>query len=127
MVSSSLVMICAQRLCRRICRHCRTPADIPEQVLRDLRLTVKPGTVFYEGKGCEACRQTGYLGRVGITEVLSVDDRIREMLILGESSAAIKEYAQTEQQMVTLRDDILKKFEQGETTLEEVWRITSGE
>ncbi|HSV43345.1 MAG TPA: ATPase, T2SS/T4P/T4SS family [Candidatus Bathyarchaeia archaeon] len=125
LVASSLVMVVAQRLCRRICPHCREQIDIPRQALERLGNAVKPGMKFFHGKGCEACRSTGYRGRVGITEVLQIDEAVRDMLIRGETSDAIKEYARKKQGMLTLWEDIIRKFIAGETTLEEVYRVTS--
>ncbi|MEW5895472.1 MAG: ATPase, T2SS/T4P/T4SS family [Candidatus Omnitrophota bacterium] len=125
LVASSLVMIVAQRLCRRICQHCKEEVNIPKEVLKQFGGLIKPGIKFYHGKGCEACRQTGYRGRLGVTEILEVDDKVRELLLKGESSDAIKEYARREQGMLTLWEDIVEKFIAGETTLEEVYRVTS--
>ncbi len=127
LVASSLVLVCAQRLCRRICPRCKIKVEIPDQLLKRFHSRVKPGTVFYKGKGCDYCRQTGYFGRLGVTEVLELDDIIREMIILGKSPDAIKEYAQKKNTMVLLWDDCFQKFINGETTLEEVFRITSSE
>ncbi len=73
------------------------------------------------------CRQTGYHGREGITEVLQVDDTIREMLIRGKSSDEIKSYAQQKQKMATLWEDAMQKAIRGETTLSEVLRVTASE
>ena len=127
LVASSVVVICAQRLCRKICPSCKAPVDIPKNVLDRLEHKFKPGTTFYAGKGCDRCRQTGYYGRLAVTEILPVDDTVREMLILGKSSDQIKEYARKENGMVVLWEDMLGKFERGETTLEEVFRIASSE
>jgi type II secretory ATPase GspE/PulE/Tfp pilus assembly ATPase PilB-like protein len=125
LVASSLVMIVAQRLCRKICTHCKEEITIPKEVLDKLNTPIPKGTKFFHGRGCEACRQTGYRGRLGVTEILDVDDMVRDMLLRGESSDAIKEYARKEQGMLTLWDDIGQKFILGETTLEEVYRVTS--
>ncbi len=127
LVASSLVVVCAQRLCRKVCVHCKKPVEIPHRILEDLGVQIPAGTVFYRGEGCEHCRYTGYLGRIGITEVLNVDDSIREMIINGLSSDEIKEYARKHNHMVILREDIIKKFIEGETTLEEVFRITTSD
>jgi type IV pilus assembly protein PilB len=125
LVASSLVMVTAQRLCRRICINCKEKVKIPDEVFEGLGFSPKQTTVFYHGKGCEACRQTGYRGRMGVTEILDLDDPVREMLIKGASSDGIKKYAIKHQGMITLRDDMLAKFSAGETTLEEVLRVTT--
>jgi type IV pilus assembly protein PilB len=127
LVSSSLLLVCAQRLCRRICPYCKVPTTIPEKALKKIQHKLKPDAVFYEGKGCDRCRNTGYLGRLGITEVLQIDDHVRELLLKGESSAVIARYAQEKQGMKLLFDDCLDKMSQGETTLAEVFRISSSE
>ena len=125
LVASSIVLVCAQRLCRKICSHCKTKIDAPAWITKALKDKIPPGTVFYEGKGCDYCRKTGYYGRLGITEVFHVDDAVREMLILGKSSDEIKKYAREKKGMLLLWDDIIDKFVKGETTIQEVLRITS--
>jgi len=125
LVASSLVMIAAQRLCRRICPHCREGVAIPAEVLGRIDYPIPDGTRFFHGKGCEVCRGTGYRGRLGVTEILEVDDKVRDLLLRGETADKIKEYARTQQGMVTLWEDMMEKFITGETTLEEVFRVTS--
>jgi type IV pilus assembly protein PilB len=127
LVASSLVLVCAQRLCRRICPHCKKPIEVPPEALKRIGNRIKPGTVFYEGKGCDHCRHTGYLGRLGVTEILQIDDRVRDLLITGKSADDISEYAQKHQGMRLLFDDVIDKMSQGETSLAEVFRITSDE
>lgn len=125
LVASSLIMSCAQRLCRKICMNCKEEEKISDQVFKDMGYKPASGAKFYHGKGCKACRQTGYRGRMGVTEVLEVDDTVREMLIKEASSDDIKNYAIKDQGMLTLRDDIMQKFSSGQTTIEEVLRVTS--
>ncbi len=125
LVASSLILVCAQRLCRRICPHCKTAIEVPDKVLKKIQHKIKPGTIFYEGRGCERCRNTGYIGRMGITEVLQIDDYVRELLLKGESSETISRYAQEKQGMKLIFEDCLDKMCQGETTLTEVFRISS--
>ncbi len=127
LVASSLLLVCAQRLCRRICPFCKHPVDIPLQAFKKIQHKIKPGTVFYEGKGCQHCRNTGYSGRLGITEILVIDDEVRDLLIRGKSSDEISSYAQEKQGMQLLFDDCIGKMCEGETTLEEVYRISSFE
>ena len=125
LVASSLLVVCAQRLCRRICPHCKTPIDVPDRVIKKIQHKIKSGTIFYEGKGCDRCRNTGYMGRMGVTEVLQIDDHVRNLLLKGESSEVISRYAQEKQGMKLIFDDTLDKMSQGETTLTEVFRISS--
>ena len=127
LVASSLVMVCAQRLCRKICPQCKEPEKILDQAFKDIGYKPKAGTVFYHGKGCDHCRKTGYRGRMGILEILMINDAIREMIIRGVSSYEIKEHAVKENHMTTLWDDAIRKFTLGMTTLEEVLRVTSAE
>jgi len=127
LVSSSLIMACAQRLCRKICPACKEPYDVPKKLLDKIGLKPQKGTVFYHGKGCKTCLNTGYKGRMGLLEVLMIDDQIREMIVKGGTSDAIKDYAVKNKGMLTLWDDAIKKFTLGLTTLEEVLRVTSEE
>lgn len=127
LVASSLLLVCAQRLCRRICPTCKAPVEISDKAFKKIQHKIKPGIIFYEGKGCDRCRNTGYLGRMGITEVLLIDDPVRELLLRGESAQEISRYAQEKQGMKLLFDDCLDKMSSGETTLAEVYRISSSE
>jgi len=127
LVASSLVVVCAQRLCRKNCQYCKKPVEIGETILKKIQHKIKPGTVFYEGKGCEACRFTGYSGRIGITEILEVDDRVREMLLAGKSSDDIKKYAVENKGMKLLFDDIIDRLCEGQTTVTEVFRVAADE
>jgi type II secretory ATPase GspE/PulE/Tfp pilus assembly ATPase PilB-like protein len=127
LVASSLIMVCAQRLCRKICPHCKEEVEIPADALRRLGDKLDPKTKFYEGRGCDRCRNSGYLGRFGVTEVLVMDDTIREMLLQGKSSDDIKAYAQKAQAMAMLWDDAIERLAQGQTTIEEVLRVATNE
>lgn len=127
LVSSSLVLVSAQRLCRKICTHCKEPADISGEMLDQLSGEIGHGAVFYQGKGCEFCSHTGYSGRIGITEIMEMDDIIRDMLLKGKSSDEIKQYAIEKKGMNTLREDAVAKGIEGITTVEEIFRVTSTE
>ena len=125
LVASSLVLVCAQRLCRRICDSCKRPVEIKPDILKKIQHRLKAGIVLHEGRGCENCRGTGYKGRVGVTEVLQIDDHIRDMLLKGNTSMEITRYAQKNQGMKLLFDDVVDKMIAGETTLTEVFRVAS--
>ncbi len=125
LVASSLILICAQRLCRRICDSCKRPMDMKPEILKKIQHRLKAGIVLYEGKGCERCRGTGYKGRVGVTEVLQIDDTIRDMILKRKTSIEINRYAQKNQGMKLLFDDVVDKMCAGETTLTEVFRVAS--
>ncbi len=127
LVASSLVLVCAQRLCRKICPHCKEEVEVPQEALRKLDGRLDAKTKLYAGRGCERCRQSGYLGRFGLTEILVMDDTIREMLIQAKSSDDIKEYARKSQGMKMLWDDAMERLAQGQTTIEEVLRVAANE
>ena len=126
LVASSLVMLCAQRLCRKICSKCRKPVDLPRNYLEKIGFKDQKIT-FYQAEGCKYCNNTGFFGRVAILEALMIDDTIREMIIKKESIDAIKQYAIEKCGMVTLRDDAFLKVKQELATLEEALRITTEE
>jgi len=127
LVASSIILVTAQRLCRKICENCKEEVDIEKTIKDQINYPFKPNMVFHHGKGCDTCHQTGYFGRLSISEVMDVDDKIREML-LGDSSAdQIKKYAIEENQMDTLWEDAMAKCLSGLTTLEEVLRVTTAE
>src|SRR2546430_2127893 len=121
LVATSVHLICAQRLVRRICRECIETVDVPYQTLLDEGYgseeakTVK----IQKGKGCGTCNKTGYKGRTGLYEVMEVDDEIRELVLVGASALELKKKA-IERGMITLRRSGLIKVAQGWTTLEEV-------
>ena len=127
LVASSLVLISAQRLCRRICPECKEEVKDITKYIGSMKLDVPAGTQFFHGTGCPTCRDTGYKGRLGVTEVLEIDDDVRTLLLQGKSSDAIKEYAIKEQGMSSLFQDALSKAMLGQTTLEEVLRVTTNE
>lgn len=126
LVASSIVMVGAQRLMRKICNRCKEKIDIPDTVLK--RVGIEPANLkekkFYEGKGCHHCNNSGYFGRMAILEVMLLDERIKELIINRASSDEIKEYA-IEKGMRTLRDEALSNFLEGITTLDEALRVTT--
>ena len=125
LVASSIVLVTAQRLCRKICLKCKKEEEVPKKVLDQIQSKIKAGTKFCVGKGCAHCHETGYQGRIAVSEMLDVDDEVRNLLLSGKTSDDIKEYARKEQQMATLWDDAMRKCMEGTTSLEEVLRITS--
>jgi len=126
LVASSLILICAQRLCRKICPHCKEPVKtFPKDVLKDLGLESDEKLQFYYGKGCEECSQTGYKGRTALLEALKVDQYIKSMVIKETPLEQIKELAIKEGRLITLRNDGLNKALAGETSIEEIYRVTA--
>jgi type IV pilus assembly protein PilB len=123
LVASSIIGIAAQRLVRVICPKCKETFEPGEEVLQGLGLKDKKEIKLYRSKGCQACRNTGYKGRLGIFELFILDDEVKEMVMAKASSGEIKKKA-VERGMKTLRDDGLEKVLEGKTTLEEVLRVT---
>jgi type II secretory ATPase GspE/PulE/Tfp pilus assembly ATPase PilB-like protein len=126
LISSSVIAVMAQRLLRIICPQCKRPYKPEDEIISLWSENEKisaPETQFYKGIGCENCLETGYLGRTGIFELLVIDNDIKELIDKRRGSHIIKE-ATVERGMSTLREDGLRKALAGETTLEEVCRVT---
>jgi type IV pilus assembly protein PilB len=125
LVATSVHLICAQRLVRRICKDCIEPFEVPPQTLIDAGFTPEEAKTvkIQKGKGCGVCNNTGYKGRCGLYEVMEVDDEIRELVLVGASALELKKKA-IERGMITLRRSGLIKVAAGMTTLEEVARET---
>jgi len=121
LLASSVLGIMAQRLVRRICRTCRAPVTTPTA----LRSMFRDGEdqVFYRGAGCHDCRGTGFRGRLGIFELLRITDEIRELVLERASDARVLDAARRGG-MITLREECLAVVQAGDTTLEEVLRVT---
>jgi type IV pilus assembly protein PilB len=124
LISSSVIMACAQRLVRRICTNCREEFVPEPEIFERLSMTAPEGAVFYHGSGCDRCKGRGYLGRAAIIEALPVSEAIRRLIIKRASSAVVKNQAISEG-MKTLRMVGIDKALEGVTTLEEVWRVTA--
>jgi len=125
LVASSLNLVCAQRLVRRVCANCKVEDPVPPQALEQMGFTpedaktVKP----FKGSGCDKCNKTGYKGRVGLYEVMEITDELRELVLVGASALELRRKA-IEEGMITLRGSGLKKIKDGVTSLEEVLRET---
>jgi type IV pilus assembly protein PilB len=125
LVATSVNLICAQRLVRRICSNCKEELEVPEQALIDAGYSPEEvkTTKIYHGKGCTTCNKGGYKGRTGLYEVMEVNDELRELILVGASALELKKKA-IEQGMITLRRSGLIKVAAGMTTMEEVLRET---
>ena len=125
LVATSVHMICAQRLARRVCADCKTVDDVGPQVLIDAGYTPEEAKTVkvYKGAGCGTCGNKGYKGRVGLYEVLEITDELRELILVGASALELKRKA-IDQGMISLRRSGLIKAMTGQTTLEEVIRET---
>ncbi|MFL6520561.1 MAG: GspE/PulE family protein [Chthoniobacterales bacterium] len=124
LISSSVIMACAQRLVRRICTNCREEFVPEPEMFERLGVEMPEGAVFYHGGGCDRCKHRGYLGRVAIIEALPVSEAVRRLIIKRASSAVVKNQAISEG-MRTLRMVGIDKALEGITTLEEIWRVTA--
>ena len=124
LISSSVIMACAQRLVRRICMNCREEFVPEPEMFERLGVEMPEGAVFYHGGGCDRCKHRGYLGRVALIEALPVSEAIRRLIIKRASSAVVKNQAISEG-MRTLRMVGIDKALEGITTLEEIWRVTA--
>jgi type IV pilus assembly protein PilB len=125
LVASSLNLVCAQRLVRRVCANCKVEEPLPPNALEQIGFSaddarsVKP----YKGAGCEKCNKTGYKGRVGLYEVMEITDELRELILVGASALELRRKA-VEEGMITLRGSGLRKIKLGVTSVEEVLRET---
>jgi type IV pilus assembly protein PilB len=126
LISSSVILACAQRLMRRICPACKEPVNYPAKIFEQLDLDPKffAGAQLYKGNGCERCKNSGYAGRCAIIEVMTVTDEIRKLVIARSSSAEIAKVA-VSQGMKNLRVAALDKVREGISTLEQVLVLTS--
>jgi type IV pilus assembly protein PilB len=125
LVATSVHLICAQRLVRRICKECTETIDVPYQTLIEEGFTPEEAKAvkIQKGRGCSVCNNTGYKGRAGLYEVMEVDEDIKELVLVGASALELKKKA-IEKGMLTLRRSGLMKVKEGVTTLEEVARET---
>ncbi|MGL4854953.1 MAG: GspE/PulE family protein, partial [Lentisphaeria bacterium] len=125
LITSSLVAVLAQRLVRKICKHCRSSYVPNDKDLKSLGINRSyiGDNSFYYGKGCDHCNGTGYSGRRGIYELLIMTDGIRELVYQKAPSAVLSEKARSEG-MRTLREDAIQAILQGDTTIEEVLKYT---
>ena len=125
MISSSLVMIIAQRLARKSCPFCREEKSYPKQTFQALELDYDRyrDKKYYAGVGCPKCNGTGYKGRIGLYEIMVIDDDLRDLISKGANTTVLMDKA-IENGMRTLRAQALRKAEIGDLTLEEVLRVT---
>ena len=125
LVTSSVIGILAQRLVRVICNNCKEEYTPDAESL--IRIGITPqmiaGKKIYRGRGCPICLNTGYRSRIGLFELMLLDDSIKNLILKTSDSNAIKKLA-VEQGMITLRQDGAQKVLNGVTTIEEVFRVT---
>jgi len=126
LISSSVILACAQRLMRRICSHCREPVTYPPKMFEDLGIDPSTfgGVQLLRGRGCDRCKNSGYAGRFAIIEAMTISDQIRKLIIARSSSREMAKVA-ISQGMRTLRMVALDRAREGISTLEQVLLITS--
>jgi len=126
LLASSLIGVLGQRLVRVICPYCKEPLPVQETIKEGIPGVLSDKPAIYQGKGCEHCTYTGYLGRSGIFEILPITDEIKNLILKRADATTIKDLA-LKQGMITLRDDGWRKAREGITTVAEVLRVTQEE
>jgi type IV pilus assembly protein PilB len=123
LVATSVNLIVAQRLIRRVCEKCKQVEEVPLQALLNVGFSESeaPNVQLYRGRGCEECNQRGFKGRVGIYEVMVISEDIRELILSGASAVELRRKA-LEEGMIGLRQSGLQKIRDGITTIDEVVR-----
>jgi type IV pilus assembly protein PilB len=126
LISSSVILSCAQRLMRRVCSHCKEPVTYPDKMYQDLGIepALFGGVQLYRGRGCDRCKNSGYAGRMAIIEAMPITDQIRKLIIARASTREMAKVAVT-QGMHTLRMVGLDRAREGISTLEQVLVVTS--
>jgi type IV pilus assembly protein PilB len=126
LISSSVILACAQRLMRRICSHCKEPVTYPAKMFQDLNIDPRAfeGVTLYRGRGCDRCKNSGYAGRLAIIEAMTVSDEIRKLVISRGGTRDMAKIA-VSQGMKTLRMVALDRAKEGVSTLEQVLVLTS--
>ena len=126
LLASSLRLTQAQRLYRKLCPVCKIERSLPSEIIQRHKLdaSIFKDTQLYQAKGCSKCSDTGYSGRGAVMEVLLVDDAIRDSILRGDNTSAIRDIA-VSNGMSTLRDTGLKRAVEGHTTIEEILRVTA--
>ncbi len=129
LIVSSINLIAAQRLVRKVCQSCKEPIEVPSDVLMNIGVDaaeVAAGFSTFQGKGCAECNQTGYKGRLAIYEVMVMNDALKDAIIRGQSGSDLKREA-VKAGMSTLRMSAIKKVREGMTTIEETVRVTDSD
>jgi len=128
LVTSSVNLILAQRLVRKICSECKEPHELNAQALVEMGMSLEEAesTESYQGAGCERCNDTGYKGRIALYEVLPLRENLKELILEGGSSGELKRAAM-QAGMKSLRKSGLHKIREGVTTAEEILRVTAAD
>lgn len=121
LLSSSLIGVIAQRLTRRLCESCKKPYEARDEQKQVMGIAREKSMVFYQSVGCESCSQTGYSGRIGIYEILMIDEKVRQLIHEESSEQEILDYAR--QKTLSLQQEALAYLVEGKTSFEEVIRV----
>ena len=126
LISSSVILACAQRLMRRICSHCKEPVVYPAKMFQDLNIdpSIFDGVTLFRGRGCDRCKNSGYAGRLAIIEAMTITDDLRKLIIARSNSRELGKVA-IGQGMRTLRMVALDRVREGVSTLEQVLLLTA--
>jgi general secretion pathway protein E len=122
LLSSSLIGVLAQRLVRRLCPHCKTPYTASEEELQVLERSASEEITLYTPQGCDKCHQHGYLGRTGIYELITIDETLRNLIHKGSGEIEMLAHARTMSE--SIRQDGMKRVLNGDTTIDEIIRVT---
>ncbi len=125
LLSGALVAIQAQRLVRKICKHCKTVANPPQTVLEEIKDFISENTQFYKGAGCRECGDSGYMGREMICEVLSISDDLSSLIAKGASKEQLEEQA-AKDGFIGIFENGLQKAMDGVTTIDEILKVSKG-
>src|SRR5215212_5930864 len=123
LISSAVNAILAQRLVRKICKECKEEYQPGQETREFLNLQGFPDAPLFRGKGCDRCRKTGYTGRLGVYELLIMDDSLRDMVTRNPDVIQLRKLCR-ERGLVTLREDGFEKVSKGQTTIDEILRVT---
>ena len=127
LITSSLVLVGAQRLVRKICPACKEPYELSKDIIEKMKLRLEGAKpTFYKGKGCTNCLKTGYKGRVGLLEILELTPKIKSLILESAQEHQIRDEARREG-MRTLRENGMQSALSGVTTLDEIVRVTVGD
>lgn len=127
LITSSLILVGAQRLVRKICPNCKEPYELNREKAEKLEIKLdKPSATFYRGKGCDSCLGTGYKGRVGLLEVLVLSPKIKSLILESAQEYQVRDEARREG-MRTLRENGVQSALSGTTTIDEIIRVTVGD
>jgi len=123
LVASSVEMVCAQRLLRKLCDNCKQPATYPKETLERIAPMYRDAT-FYRGRGCDECKGLAFKGRIGVLEAMLVDEAVKDLIMGTTNAHELRKVAVGVQNMIEIKENATAKAARGITSLEEVFRVT---